>query len=46
MNAVTMIRLYCLHRRAPMSRRAAIGLVLDRIQRDAQFSVKKIKKSS
>lgn len=40
-----LIRLYQLHRRAPMCRRAALRLVMERIERDSQFSIAKIKKS-
>lgn len=40
-----LCRLYRLHRSAPMSRRAALGLVMERVIRERQYSVKNIKKS-
>ncbi|MDB5777561.1 MAG: hypothetical protein JWP38_3694 [Herbaspirillum sp.] len=43
--SLTLIRLYLLHRRSPMSRRAALLLVMERIGRDRQFSIKKITKT-
>lgn len=45
MSIPTFYRLYQLHRRAPMARRAAFRLVMERVTRDRYFSVKNIKKS-